>query len=923
MRPQKLEGLEILERMPTGFGIYDVDADYSARLIYLNDGYYRMIGSRRGKRARYAGYHVLDPICRDDLPAVRAGIRGAVDRNRPMDLHFRLLFGDGLYHWIGLRAVHRKLPEGSFRFYASYYDIDELMQAQEKLRESETMLRQAVAASETQYFTYYPKLHRYEISVLNRRYGRLPRVLDNFPESFIELAQQPPEDAKAYRAMVRAIDRGAPSAECDCRFICKNQQRWHRIHLTSIFNDAGKVVKALGYSNDITALKEAEQRIADERLEMRALSGSVLFACCFNVSSDTVISIENARQVRRSPLPEGMEKQALKIDPGLSRQKAATKAVLLSAAAQIPDLEQRRLFISKCSHAGMLHEYETGRRKIILEYRRRIHGDVIWVSTRIELLPDPLSGELLAFFYTEDIRRLMGEENGNFMALDCRTGKLFLPSVITPYHVFEENIDYAKICEESILKYAVPEERADCARHLELSAIKRALRKSRKYTFTCRLFGRERDPDSIRIERMDVFYLNDERRILVFVRSDVTELLEKEQKERQQLEELAEKAKSANAAKSDFLSRMSHDIRTPLNGIIGMTALAKDEKDPAKLADYLDKIDESGHFLLGLVNDILDMSKVESGKLELHPEPYSGSEFIRYLEAVIRPLCAEKGISLTLPGASNNFLVLADKLRVNQIFFNLLSNAAKFTPPGGHISLEARLLREGNGRIAGSFIVKDDGIGMSAEFQKKLFRPFEQEYTGRNSGRSGSGLGLAITKSLVDLMGGTISVESAPGHGSTFTVHLDVVLLAKQEAAAAGEKPALLSLSGRHILLAEDNDINAEIAMALLARNGIAATRAATGKEAVRIFRASAPGFYDAVLMDIRMPEMDGLEATRRIRALKRSDALTVPIIAMTANAFDEDVKESLAAGMNAHLSKPIEADSLYKVLAAALSRGS
>ncbi len=931
MRSEKPEGIEILEKMPTGFGIFEVDTDYSVRIIYLNDGYYRMIGAKRAQRSRYAGFHALDPISKEDLPAVRDSIRQAIDRNKPVDVRFRLLFGDGLYHWIGIRATHKKSADGKTRFYASYHDIDELMQVQDRLHENETLLRQAIAASETQYFTYFPRLHRYEINVFCSRYSKLPRVVDDFPRAFIELTNQCPEDAKKYRAMVRAIDKGAPSAECDCRMTYGGRQRWYRVHLTSVFNEAGKVAKALGYSNDITPLKEAERQLAEEKLQMRAMSGSILFACCFNLTHDFIIQVEDHKYPKSRRLPDKIKKLAEEIDPGIFGQNRSTRNVLLWAAAQIPDPDQCRLFISKCCHTGMLQSYEAGTRKTKIEYRRKINGNLIWVSTRIELLPDPENGDILAFFYTEDIndrklseeviRRVIGEEYDNFMAFDCTTEKFFLPSSLSLRRAVMETRSYCDTCEDEIFRFVVPEDLEACRKCFDLAVVKSHLRKEPRFTFTYRTLDPEQGKDGpVKIARIDVFYLNDEKRIIIFVRSDITALFEKEQAEKKQLEDLAEKAQSASAAKSDFLSRMSHDIRTPLNGIIGMAALAQTEQDPAKLSDYLGKIDESGHFLLGLVNDILDMSRVESGKLELHPEPYSGRDFINYLEAVIRPLCNEKHINLRLPTADKNYMVLADKLRINQIFFNLLSNAAKFTPPGGHISFNIYTRLEPDGRISGDFIVRDDGIGMTKEFQKRLFRPFEQEYTGRNSGRSGSGLGLAITRSLVDLMGGTISVQSTPGAGSTFTVHLNVVLVKDETLTVQGKEISMRLLVGRHVLLAEDNDINAEIASTLLAQSGVSVMRAVSGKEALAAFRESAFGTFDAILMDIRMPVMDGLEATRRIRALKRPDAQTVPIIAMTANAFAEDVKESLEAGMNAHLSKPIEPDVLYRMLVSVLT---
>ena len=379
----------------------------------------------------------------------------------------------------------------------------------------------------------------------------------------------------------------------------------------------------------------------------------------------------------------------------------------------------------------------------------------------------------------------------------------------------------------------------------------------------------------------------------------------------------SEESKRANRAKSDFLSRMSHDIRTPLNGVIGMTALARAKNFDPEVDDYLSKIDISGHFLLGLVNDILDISKIDAGKMEIHAEPYPESEFLSYLGSVIVPMFKEKGVILEREGAffSDNVAVI-DKLKYNRIFFNLLANAVKFTPAGGHVRVSVANGKLENGILSYDVTVTDDGIGMSEDFMKKIFSPFEQEETaGANNG--GSGLGLAITYKFVKLMGGDISVKSAPGQGTEFKLHfsfptINACQLPPQEQA----EPEQIDLAGSTYLVAEDNDINSEIIMHILHDRGAKVVLAQNGLEALLKFEESAPNTFSAILMDVRMPVIDGKEAARQIRALSRRDAKTVPIIAATANAYDEDVKSCLEAGMDAHIAKPIEPDQLFALLA-------
>lgn len=382
----------------------------------------------------------------------------------------------------------------------------------------------------------------------------------------------------------------------------------------------------------------------------------------------------------------------------------------------------------------------------------------------------------------------------------------------------------------------------------------------------------------------------------------------------EQLEIVAKKAESAAQAKSEFLSRMSHDIRTPMNAIIGLTHLAEEEENLQKVKEYLYNIDTSSDFLLGLTNDILDMSKIENGELTLKEDSYTKEEFRNAINTVIKPLMDKKDIRFIFRLAANAECIRVDRLRYNQIFFNLLSNAAKFTPKGGTVEFTTEELPPLDGKKGIRFHIKDNGIGMSKEFLPHLYNPFSQERAKGGEDVKGTGLGLPIVKSLVDIMGGNISVTSEIGKGTEFIVELYVPEAEPAEkipvSDAMGE-----NLKGARILLVEDNDINIYVAQLILEKAGCVVEIAKDGKEAVEHFEASEKNYYDAILMDVRMPVMNGIEATKTIRALDREDAATVSIIAMTADAFDEERKKTIEAGMNYHLSKPIEPKVLYQVL--------
>ena len=364
-------------------------------------------------------------------------------------------------------------------------------------------------------------------------------------------------------------------------------------------------------------------------------------------------------------------------------------------------------------------------------------------------------------------------------------------------------------------------------------------------------------------------------------------------------------------------------MRTPMNAIIGFsTLLDRDASKPDKVREYTGKITASGQHLLQLINDVLDMSKIESGQKSLNITEFDLNELLEELDAVIQTAIREKQQSLDFKICDvNGTHFLGDRLRLSQILLNLLSNAVKYTPEGGHIELTILGLPEiTRGYAHLRFQVQDNGIGISPEFLKHIFDPFTREKNSTASGILGTGLGMAITKNLVDLMGGTISVESTQGEGSTFRVELELRYGTQPEKSSQQEEISLSApdanpLEGLKVLVAEDNDINAEILEELLSFEGVSCERTINGQEALERFRQTPPGYYDAVLMDIQMPIMNGYETARAIRDLDRSDAAAIPIVAMTANAFADDVKNSMEAGMNAHLSKPIDMAELKDVL--------
>ena len=392
-----------------------------------------------------------------------------------------------------------------------------------------------------------------------------------------------------------------------------------------------------------------------------------------------------------------------------------------------------------------------------------------------------------------------------------------------------------------------------------------------------------------------------------------------------ELEKAVLEAKNANEAKTRFLFNMSHDIRTPMNAIIGFSELLEkhiDEKD--KAIDYLGKIKSSSNFLLSLINYVLEMARIESGKLALKKEVGCVTELIESLTDVFEPGVKKKFITYSCEIDIQHKYVIGDETKVREIFINIIGNSVKYTPEGGKISVSVKEEPfEKENYIAYRIIVEDNGIGMSKEYLPHIFEEFSREHTSTESKVTGTGLGLPIVKSLIDMMGGTIEVESQPGCGTKMNVVLPFELASEKQILEEKQKEKEKisdSILGKRVLLAEDNELNAEIAMTVLKENGLKAERAANGKQCMEMLKKMPEDYYDMILMDIQMPEMDGYEATKRIRNLDDARA-DIPIVAMTANAFEEDRQKALESGMNAHVSKPVDMNMLFKVMAQILKK--
>ena len=859
----------------------------------------------------------INSVHPDDRSLFEVEIKRSFEEEKEYNAVFRMLRKDGGEIWVDGRGNESVSGDGEKLILSVLIDITPQKKSEEKYRESEQRFRAAVECA---------GINVWEYDIVNRRIIYSPdashpddnvTVVDNAPETAIAVAKIQPEQYEQLRGLFAGLEAGKPKVTGDFwTFNPKTGSHWwERVTYTTVFDDNGKPIKAYGACIDVTQMKLAEQRFNEEIALRDRIFSFLVAACRVNLTKKYVESMR---------IGKGKDCAAQYRDTIDFRMRT----LAFAEENLMDDAQNERL-----SPDALLESFNSGTASLKEEYLVRMSDNSYhWIHTDVHVLKSPQTGDVTAFFYNQDLTNealvhsvmntvfcfdyeevgIVNTRNGIYRK--CAGGGSVME--VNDVCAYEENIDL--FCEKRVAQ----RERARMAETLKLDNIQAKLRNNK--VWCVRFVGLLQD-GCARFCEMRFQYLSDEGNIILITRTDIDNLVKNEQKKQKQLEAAMRAAKQADSAKTEFLARMSHDMRTPMNTIMGLATLGMDEIADEKAQFYFSNINQSAGFLLGLINDVLDMSKVETGAVTLHQEPYSITDFRTQIMTMFGPQCDKKGIKFNFiaPARPAGYMMV-DKLRFNQIIYNLISNAVKYTPDGGTVDFIIEYIAFNENRIRRRFTVRDNGIGMSAEFQKTMFEPFTREHTAQTANIDGTGLGLAIAKHMTELMGGTISVKSEPSKGSEFIVELE--LESGMENPQSGEKPderpnekKIVSLSGKRVLLCEDHPLNAKIAQKLLMKVGVTVDCADNGQTGLDMFALSAENYYDAVLMDIRMPVMDGLGATACIRALARADAKTVPIIAMTANAYDDDVEKSRAAGMNAHLAKPIDATTLYDTLAAYL----
>lgn len=911
----------IVKNLAGGIAVVRYESNGALKPEYLSDGFAAMCDM--------ALEEVWDMYEQDAMAGVhpqdKAYVLEQVDRyvlsgENQCECVYRLERGDGGYLWVKANLTLIQNDGGERRFYAMYHDITREKEEQTRLRDQyEEMIVQHYGT---------PGPNALLVGHCNITQGRILNIKDYTDSHLAErlgmeregffcgLAEfvSDEEERRIFKEtylkepVLKAFLEGEKERRMTCfiRFPEEAVGRYARIRMSMLSNpDSGDIMGILNVE-DIT-----EAIISEKVLNRLSVTGFD-FVVDINLYKDSYKILSHREDVDFMPKTQGCHSKWMEH--------------MLETRIVPKDREQyRKCLEPECIMERLKKGTYTFAFSIIDD-----GGDIRTKNMTVSAIDLRLGRVCLARTdITDSVREQQGLLNmvaytfdlACFIHVDSGKASMYTRQMIqenlTPVIVDNYNLSVKEFTES----YGV-EEGKEIRDKFCLEIMQQSLReKPSGYDF---VFTRPSE-EGLRYKQVSVLWGDENHKTICMVRADVTDMLLKERQTKQKLENALMLAEKASRAKSDFLSAMSHDIRTPMNAIMGMTALAIAHLDDhARVADYLQKISISSKHLLSLINDILDMSKIEGEKVSLNHMKLSISGMCRQLSDMLLPQAEEKGLHFEIREgniARNGFY--GDVLRINQIMINLLSNAIKFTPEGGRVDflVEEIPAHAPNAYVRYRFTIRDTGIGMTEDFRHHIYEPFARSENAADI--EGTGLGLSITKGLVDLMKGTITMESCLGKGSVFRVELEFeaasggdTALEEQDAAfclpCEGNKKLF---SERCFLIAEDNAINAEILCGILDMFGAKTVVKHDGKEALEAFIEAAGGTYDAVLMDIQMPVMNGYETTRAIRKLEHTDALSVPIIAMTANAYAEDVRASLEAGMSAHISKPIDVEVLRTTL--------
>lgn len=748
-------------------------------------------------------------------------------------------------------------------------------------------------------------------------------------QGWIDSGIIPEEYLDRYNEMIDELKAGKETVSIDLPLLQEDihthltNTRWKHIVYQIVEKKNGKVTKAMATAMDITNRKRAEEEY-EGGMSYRAFVNKEYPAYTrLNLTSNVVME----RMINIAEFNHSMNDSTADNELENLVQIATMYGQNPSLGAALTRKELLTAFMNGTHTKDWDFFYEFS------------SGIMRWYSLSVEMTSNPYTNCIEANIYLRDItnRKIMSiskdsvldEEVEYIFWLDLSTSKCHFIHASNSAnwidHDGDDDVDYYAMTENLMNNFVSSKDKTAVENFFALKYLTVKLKDKQAANCTFEVIT---DNLRIAIKQVRSYYLNGNSNIIVFICRDITDITLFEKLQNEKLTKAIEQAEKANASKSDFLSRMSHDLRTPMNGVIGIAELAEDEvNNPDAILKDLRKIKASSTYMVSLLNDILDMAKIESGKLEIRKGKASVGEIIDFICMQAASLCEKNQINFycNLDAAKYmDYFVNVDRMHLQQIVMNLLSNSSKFTPPQGRIELLITQTGRRDNISDIEIVESDTGSGMTAEFQRIMFEAFTQDVNSVN--KQGTGLGLSIVNSLVQLMGGTIRCDSAPGEGTKFTINLSIEILDEGKRgdaapAAKKEEKTIIDLTGKRILLVEDNALNQEISRRILQKKGMDVTIAENGLVALNTYSESELHHFDLVLMDVMMPVMGGIESAHLLRSLDREDAKTVPIVALTANAFQDDIQACLEAGMNTHLSKPINPLLLIQTISDLLSQ--
>ena len=742
-------------------------------------------------------------------------------------------------------------------------------------------------------------------------------------ENLTEKKPVHPDDEKKLRCFYERLDSGEKQISEVLRLwdAAKAQYRWKRCTYTVIPDKQGHPTYALGSAVDVTEQIETQKKYEEAiRSRYRTLGENVLLAGHCNVTANRIVEMVDQTHAQL-----------------LKRFGDEREAFFTGLGSLIPDETRRKEFYNVFLSKNIKRSFDLGITQHVVECEISLDPasrSLRWVSVGIEVVKSPENNDLIGFLTVADIteNKMQAQVldaairfDYDYVArLNLNAGSMVMYQSMgkgeqLDGYEYGVSYQYAEAIRRTTERYIVDEDKEFYSKSMAVENIRRQLQSNDIYEFVYRM---KEYTGAIRTKRARFVAYDRTGKIVVFSRVDITDIVFQQDEQRKALAESLSIAQKANQAKSEFLASMSHDIRTPMNAIIGMCDLAlEDQSNTRQVNESLQIIQNSSGLLLSLINDILDMSRIESGKMTLAEEGFSIAEQVKIASDRIQSIAEKRALRLELFTDIRHDRCIGDAVRIHRVVDNILTNAVKFTPDGGAIicRITEGPMRNRNFGLY-RFEISDTGIGMSEEQQARAFEPFYRAESSLTSHTEGTGLGLSIAKSIVDYMGGTITLHSTEGVGTTFVIELPLRFARKEQVPAARPAAAEVgagSLFGVRILLCEDHPVNQTVAKRILEKAGAIVTVAENGQVGYEMFAQSKPNDFHAILMDIQMPVMNGYEATRAIRESGHPQAKRIPILAMTANAFTEDIQKCLNAGMNDHLAKPIEP----KRLCAALQR--